>query len=276
MEAFRIEREATFANGIKDFLPVGLTGLMLAGMLAALASTIDTHLNWGASYLTNDLYKRFLNEKILNREAQSHELVWVARLSNLIILFGALVVMVNLTSIQSAWQISLLFGSGLGVVLIARWLWSRINVWSEFSAGAVSMIMAPVLLFSFPEMNEGLRLLLMLAISTGVMLFVTMITPREPEELLRNFYDQVRPPGFWMQYADKSLHESESPHRRLVKGTLAIAACACSVFFLLVGGGKLILSSSASAVIFPSILIAAGILLIPVWWKLGITGTPSE
>jgi len=146
-EAFRVEREAMFATGIRDLLPVGVRGLMLTGMLAALASTVDTHLNWGASYWTNDLYKRFVMESWMKRTPSPRELVWVARLSSVGILVIALLIAMRLSSIQSAWHLSLLVGSGLGVVLILRWLWYRINVYSELTAGLVSLVLSPILLF---------------------------------------------------------------------------------------------------------------------------------
>ncbi len=98
------EREATFVRGIAELLPVGLRGLMLTGMLAALASTVDTHLNWGASYWTNDLYDRLLCRGVFGREPEPHTLVWAARLSNLAVLAIALLIMTRLSSIQVAWH----------------------------------------------------------------------------------------------------------------------------------------------------------------------------
>ena len=118
------ERELTFALGMDELLPAGARGLMLTGMLAALASTLDTHLNWGASYWSNDLYKGIWLERIRGREASSRELVLVARLSNVVILAIALTIMVNLGSIQKAWQMSLVRASS--VVLAAA---STLMLW---------------------------------------------------------------------------------------------------------------------------------------------------
>ncbi len=91
---------------------------MLTGLLAALASTIDTHLTWGASYWSNDLYLRILNRPLLRREPSARELVRVARMSNVVILGIALLIMANLGSIQTAWYVTLLFGAGTGAVLV--------------------------------------------------------------------------------------------------------------------------------------------------------------
>jgi hypothetical protein len=148
-EAFAASREILFVTGIDDLLPPGLRGLMLVGLLAALASTVDTHLNWGAGYWSNDIYDRLWCQHIRRREPKGNELVIVARLSNVLILGIALVVMANLGAIQTAWFISLLFGAGMGAVLVLRWLWERINLYSEFAAMAVSLVTAPILLVTF-------------------------------------------------------------------------------------------------------------------------------
>ena len=105
---FVAARELLFVTGIDDLLPVGIRGLMLTGLLAALASTIDTHLNWGASYWSNDVYNRLICNHWLKREPKNRELVLVARLSSVIILIIAIIIMANLGSIQTTWFISLL------------------------------------------------------------------------------------------------------------------------------------------------------------------------
>ncbi|MBN1687485.1 MAG: Na+:solute symporter [Candidatus Omnitrophica bacterium] len=261
-EAFRIAREGTFALGIRDFLPPGIRGLMLTGMLAALASTVDTHLNWGASYWTNDLYKRFLMEKFLKRKPSSKELVWIARLSNLLILTIAIIIMANLQSIQGAWHLSLLFGSGLGVVLILRWLWYRINLWSEITAGIVSVFASPFLLIYFSDFHEGYRLLLMVLISTLSVIAVTLMTPPEPREILETFYARVSPPGFWGPFEKKN--ESIDRFKRLLPATLLASA---STFLLVTGLGMLLTGHSFWTSMTLTVL---GILLIPFWWRLGM------
>lgn len=148
-EGFAALREMTFVQGIEDLLPPGIKGLMLVGLLGALASTIDTHLNWGASYWSNDIYQDLNCNRMLKKKPTSKELVWVARLSNILILFVALIIMFNLGSIQNAWKISLLFGAGMGGVLVLRWLWEKITIYSEIAAIITSVIFAPVILTYF-------------------------------------------------------------------------------------------------------------------------------
>ena len=128
------EREASFVRGIVELLPAGVKGLMLTGMLAALASTIDTHLNWGSSYWSNDIYRRIVCQYWLKREPSDRELVRVARGSNFLILAIALVLMTQISSIQTAWKISLLFGAGMGGILVLRWLWWRVTAVGEIAA----------------------------------------------------------------------------------------------------------------------------------------------
>jgi len=271
-ELFLVTREGTFAQGIRDFLPVGLRGLMLTGLLAALASTIDTHLNWGASYWTNDLYKRCVMEKLFRRSPKQHELVWVARLSNLGVLVLAIWIMRYLDSVQTAWHLSLLFGSGLGSVLVLRWLWYRINLWSEISAGVVSLVGAPTLLLAFPEMKEEFRLLLMVLISTGTVFIVTFLTPPEPRGTLMSFYTRVRPSGFWKPIAEEVDVGEEPPELHLARRLAALIIAALSLFCLLVGFGQLfvnhVLDQSSWT---PYQLIIVGILFIPVWTRFGFT-----
>ncbi len=269
-ESFRVAREGTFAMGIRDLLPVGLRGLMLTGMLAALASTVDTHLNWGASYWTNDLYKRFVMQKLFQRDPHQRELVWIARLSNLGILVIAMTIMARLDSIQTAWHLSLLFGSGLGVVLILRWVWHRINVWSEITAGLSSFMLAPLLLYFFPDTDEGARLLWMVSGSTAAVMIVTLITPPESRETLVRFYDQVRPPGFWKKVAVWAEDKPGRSEKLLRRSLAATVLASLTVFGWVIGIGKLITGfGQGQNLWFAWGMIFAGSAVIPVWWRLG-------
>jgi len=189
------ERELTFVQGIETLLPPGVRGLMLVGMLAALASTLDTHLNWGASYLANDLYGRAVSRALWGREASGRELVWVARLAAPAVMIVSLGVMALLGSIQAAWHASLLLGAGLGIPLWLRWLWRRTNAWGELAAIAVSAIAAPWLLATVDE--EALRLLVMAGLGTGAAVAASLATRPEDEARLGAFYTRVAPPGFW-------------------------------------------------------------------------------
>ncbi|UCC78694.1 MAG: Na+:solute symporter [Candidatus Zixiibacteriota bacterium] len=264
-ETFVAGRELLFATGIKDLLPIGIRGIVLTGMLAALASTIDTHLTWGASYWSNDLYLRVVNRAWLKREPSNKELVIIARLSNIVILVIALTIMANLGSIQTAWYITLLFGAGTGAVLVLRWLWERVNIFSEISAIVASLIFAPIILFTIEA--EWLRLLLMSSISTLIVVTFTLLTRPTEENVLMEFYKRVKPPGFWKKTAANSGIDRRLPVDDFKKGVYMTVTTSLSVYLLLVGFGKLILPVPESSPVLAWVLIVLGVTSIGLWWR---------
>lgn len=273
-EFMQADREATYVRGMAELLPPGIMGLMLTGMLAALASTVDTHLNWGSSYWTNDIYKRFICQAWLKKEPSDRSLVWVARCSNMLILAIALVIMTQLTSINEAWQMSLLLGAGMGVVLIMRWLWWRVNAWAEIAAVLVSLIIAPILLITVDDQHHALRLLIMAVVSTIAALVAIRVAGPEDHSLLIAFYKKVKPVGFWGPIAKEAgVGEDDGP-RRLRRSIGAMMSCGLSVFCLLVGIGTWITGSPAPFW-FPwpmpwiIVLILSGLALCPLWYRLG-------
>jgi SSS family solute:Na+ symporter len=238
------DRESTFVRGIAELLPPGAQGLMLTGMLAALASTVDTHLNWGASYWTNDLFRRFFCEAWIGRHPSERALVWVARISNVLILTIALFVMTRLSSIQTAWHASLLLGAGMGIMLLLRWFWWRINAWAELAAIATSAVLAPYLLLALPAEREALRLLLVALASTAAGVSAALLTPAEPGEQLCTFYRRARPPGFWGPVAAECGEDPRNGVVRLGRGLGATACAAASIFSTLVALGTLLVSGT--------------------------------
>ncbi len=278
----KADREVTFVLGMGDVLPSGVRGLLLTAMLAALASTVDTHLNWGASYWTNDLYKRFFCEAWRGRTPGSRELVWVARASNLIILLLAMAIMTQLSSIQVAWQVSLLLGAGMGVPLVLRWLWWRLDAWSEIGAVGASLFMAPLLLYAVPGDQEALRLLLMALAATGAALALSWWKGPESSGCLDEFYRRVRPPGFWGPVAARAGDDPREARRRLARGLAATVLAAGSVFFLLTGAGSW-LAGSPTPTWWPlgrgvwlTVLLVVSLGLAPAWIRLGFRGRSEE
>ena len=267
-------REATFVRGMHDLLPPGLLGLLVTAMLAALASTVDTHLNWGASYWTRDLYERIWMRGIRGREADPRRLVHVARLSNFVILALSLAIMTQLDSIQTAWRISLLLGAGMGGTLVLRWIWWRINAWGELAAAVVSLLLAPLLLATMPDSMEAGRLLAVALLATVAAIVTSLLTPAEDLDHLRNFYERVRPPGFWGPVG------SNASLRRLRRGLLATAAGSVSCFALLVGAGTWLLESPVpfglARTPWVTGLLALAAAATPVWWRLGGLHRPAR
>jgi Na+/proline symporter len=270
--ALAAEREQTFVLGMRDLLPVGVKGLLLTAMLAALASTVDTHLNWGASYWTNDIYKRFVCEMWLQREPDGRALVRAARMSNLLILAAALVVMTRLGSIRDAWEASLLIGAGVGVTLVLRWLWWRLNAMGEIAAIVASAILIPVALIWIE--SEALQLLITAGGATAAGVAVALLTPPEDMARLKEFYLRVQPPGFWGPVARAANGDAVADRRSLGRGLAATALAALSVFWLLIGLGSWIAGSPPPPWLpwrgpWITGLIVLGAALIPIWWRLG-------
>ena len=271
------DREATYVRGMAELLPPGVKGLMVTGMLAALASTVDTHLNWGASYWTNDIYKRFVCQLWLGREPSGRSLVWVARGANVLLVGIALTIMTQLTSINAAWQTSLLLGAGMGVVLIMRWIWWRMNAWAEIAAVLASLVAAPLLMVYVGDDRHALRLLLVAAFATTAALVAIRVAGPEDRARLVAFHRKVRPVGFWGPIARESGAAADDGPGRLARALAATGSCALSVFCLLVGIGSWLADSPAPAwfpfdAVWRGGLIAAGVALTPVWYRLGHRG----
>jgi Na+/proline symporter len=275
LATLRAGREASFVQGIGVLLPAGARGLMLTAMLAALASTIDTHLNWGASYWTNDIYKRIVCEAWRGRAPDPRTLVWVARGANLVVLVLALAVMTRLSSIERAWRIALLLGAGMGPCLVLRWLWWRVSAWGEIACLAVSLVAAGPLLVLVP--GEAARLLAMAGLATAAGVAASLWTPEDPGHLA-TFFRRVRPPGWWGPIARACGVDPAAQVRQLWRGLAAVAAAALSIFALLVGLGTWLCHAPAPtwwplrAGAWSASLVLVGVALVPVWVRLGLGG----
>ncbi len=265
---FIASREMLFVQGIDDLLQPGLRGLMLTGLLAALASTIDTHLNWGASYWSNDLYDRLACRAWLKRTPGNRELVWVARWSNVLILVLALIVMSQLGSIQQGWKMSLLLGAGTGSVLVLRWLWERINLYSELAAIIVALIASGLLLHFFPEPDqEWLRLASMALLSTVAAVGITFFTPPTEQRVLLAFYQRVRPVGWWRKTAAANNEDGAIALLRLRRDALMVVTGSVSLLFMLVGLGRLLIRAPGDSTLVSLVFVGIAIAAFPFWWS---------
>jgi solute:Na+ symporter, SSS family len=191
------DKEAGYVKAFVDLLPTPWRGFMLAGFAAAYMSTVGTHLNWGASYLVNDFYKRFVK-----KDGSERHYVAVSRWATILLFFASIAVTSQLSSVEKAWELLLALGAGTGLVLILRWYWWRINAWSEISAMIASFVVS---LLSFwliaPRFKEGdpngtaVVMLATVACSTIVWIIATFATAPEPDRVLEAFYRRVRPGG---------------------------------------------------------------------------------
>jgi len=241
-------------------LPAGLLGLMLTGMLAALASTVDSHLNWGASYWANDLYRGLVAERWLGREPSQRSLVRVARVANAALLAAAFAIMTQLDTVQSAWKASLVLGAGIGPPMILRWLWWRMNGWGELASLAVSAVVAPAAILG-PE-GEAFRMTVVASLSTASCVAVSLATSPEDRDHLVRFYERVQPPGWWGPVARAAGRDPRSPLRALGLGLARTTAAAVSLFACLVGLLWPVLGGSAWGALLGVTLAA---LAAPVW-----------
>ena len=184
-----------FVLVMKEVLPSGWYGLMTAAFMAAYMSTIATHLNWGASYIVNDVYNRFIN-----KTATSTELVWSSRLTTFVLMAISFVVTQYLDTISGAWKFILDCGAGIGLVLILRWYWWRLNAWSEITA-----MVAPLVAFSLFSIYYPLEFpystLVITGITTVSWLAVTFLTKPTDSDHLKAFYTKTYPSGpGWEKY----------------------------------------------------------------------------
>lgn len=262
-------REQSFVAGIDLLLSPGARGLMLVAMLAALASTIDTHLNWGASYWSHDLYGRLYCETLRRRTPSGRELVWVARASNLGLLVLALALAAKIGSIQGAWHISLLFGAGTGAVLLLRWLWERIGLWSEVAAMLTGLALAPILLTTVDD--PALQLLAMAAAATAATVLAALWVPAvAPLE----FYRRARPPGLWARTAALAGDDPRAPPRALARALADVARAALALYLALYGAVRLVFPLPGGTRI-PALLALAGAAALVLWSRRGRAPPPS-
>jgi Na+/proline symporter len=194
----RPDKEAAYVQAMVDLMPAGWKGFMLAGFAAAYMSTVGTHLNWGASYLIGDVYKRFLRKG----ESEKHY-VAISRWTTVVLFLLSGLVTWQLETISGAWQFLLALGSGTGLVLILRWYWWRINAWSEISAMVTSMVVSLLAIRYVPKGDgpgadyekQAIVMLTTVLVTTAVWLAVTFLTSPEPDATLDAFYRRVRPGG---------------------------------------------------------------------------------
>ena len=220
-----------------EFLPIGLLGLVVASLVAAFMSTVSTLINWGASYLTNDLYHRFMRP-----EADQKELVLMGRVASVMIaVIGAAAAFVA-DDVATVFRLVIAIGTGPGVVLILRWFWWRVNAWAELSAmiagfciGFITTV-APTLTIQ----DFGLRIVVITLVTAAIWLTVMYLTKPESEETLERFYRKVRPGGpGWRRFQERTGIDPELPLRYDLMRALAATFLLFGIMFAT--GGALLL-----------------------------------
>lgn len=231
-----------FVYAMRDFLPSGLKGLLIAAFFAAYMSTIATQLNWGTSYIINDFYKRFVSKNKSEREY-----VFASRLTTLFLMIVSVIVTLFISQISGAWAFLVECGAGLGLVLILRWYWWRINAWSEISAMITPFIALPFVRYAGIEFPFSLYYLV--GLTTIVWITVTYLTKPTEKSVLISFYKRVFPGGkLWKPIADE-LPEIKGDSG-FVRMFVNWGAGVLLVYSLLFGIGSLIFGEYLQTVIY--------------------------
>jgi Na+/proline symporter len=250
------DQEAMYVVVIRDFLGPGLKGLLFVSFLAAFMSTITTQLNWGASYLMNDIYKRFIN-----KNASENHYIFISRLCTLVLTLLAGYFAFQIEDIGKAWIFLWAMSAGIGLVLVLRWFWWRINAWSEISALIASLLTIFLLTLYTKSANVPLELkhqTIVIPVSILSWLIITYLTKPEPEETLLNFYRKIRPWGWWGPIARMSPGVNHPPFTPvIINWFLGISF----VLFAMIGFGKLLLGSPFMGAVMILISICSGILI---------------
>ncbi len=248
------DKKLGYVYAMRDHLPTGLLGLLVAAFFAAYMSTIATHLNWGTSYIINDFYRRFVKT-----DSSEKHYVLISRLATIALMVISVLLTLIINSISGAWAFIIEAGAGLGLVLILRWYWWRINAWSEISA-----MTAPFIAFGYVKFFTDIKfpesLFIIVGFTTIVWIVVTFITKPTDAEILKTFFRRIHPGGFWQPVAEKL------PDVKQDSGLASLAfdwlAGVVLVYSMLFGFGKFILGEYVPAAIFLIVAVLAGGFLI--------------
>jgi len=255
------DKKLGYVYAMRDFLPAGLKGMLVASFFAAYMSTIATQLNWGTSYVINDFYKRFIRP-----ESEEKNLVLVSRVTTIVVMGCSIIITLILDTISGAWAFIIEAGAGLGLVLILRWFWWRVNAWSEIAA-----MVTPLLVYAIIKSQAiefPVSLFYIVGVTTVVWIVVTFLTKPTSEVTLKNFYKRVHPGGIGWRPMAKLLPEiqGDSGYLRLFVDWVAGIVL---VYAMLFGIGKFILGDVGFGVMFiVGGFAAAGVL----YWDLSKRG----
>ncbi|MCA9734507.1 MAG: Na+:solute symporter [Deferribacteres bacterium] len=245
------------------FLPTGFLGLVIASLIAAFMSTISTHLNWGASYIVHDFYRRFINAN-----ANESQLVFVGRIATVGLMVITCIFALMLSNALQAFHILLQIGAGTGLLFILRWFWWRINPYSEITAMVVSFTIAIYFeifhtLLGFAPLTSNFKMLFGVGITTVAWFIVTLVTQPSDAKTLQNFIDLINPGGpGWKNAPVKKTAKSDwdVPH-----GLICMLLGSISVYCALFGTGYYIYDNLMNAAFLWFVSLVTAYLLFYVW-----------
>ena len=250
------------------YLPPSLRGLMIAAFAAAYMSTIATQLNWGASYLINDFYRRFLKPN-----APDRHYVNASQVATVLLTLISAAVTFYMDSIAGAWKLLVVTGAGTGSVLLLRWFWWRINAWSEVSAMISAFIVSVALQIGYGLDKDQPRdfawiMIVTVSITTVVWLAVTFLTRPEPQDVLVAFYARCRPSAAGWAPIARLRPDIKPSHDGLANLLDWIAGCAL-IYGVLFGTGKLLLHEPGVGLALLAMGLLGGVVI---YWDLSRRG----
>ncbi len=254
-------------------LPVGFMGLMVGGLIAANSSTILTHLNWGASYLVHDFYRRFL------RPGRSeHHYVSAGRIATVGLFVCAGGMMYLMTSAKDSFDLILQVGAGTGLLYILRWFWWRINAWCEVAAMVSSFLISIVFLVTEKQgyhLESHTRLIVTILFTTACWVVAVYVAPPTDESALVTFYRKVKPfgPGWRRFQQAEGLAPAEATTGENIPLALLgwVSGCA-AIWSSLFAVGNLLYGRTGYALACLAVFAVSGFVLLRVVTRLWQSG----
>ena len=247
----------------------GLRGLLVASFLAAFMSTIDTHLNWGASYMMTDVYQRFIK-----KDASQRHYMFVTRIVVVALMAAGACIVPFMESVEGAWIFLALIMAGSGMIHVARWFWWRINAYTEITAlilglcsGVLHLLLPETVIvfgYPWPDLPFEIRIALVTAVIVPISLIVTFLTPPVSTEKLEAFYRKIRPGGFWGPVSQETRN---LPGKALRPETLIDIAAGCALSFgiSLTIGYSLLMNFTNAGIC--ALLAVIGAIRVRYWYK---------
>lgn len=261
-----------YIYALKNHVPPGWMGVLLVGFFAAYMSTISTQLNWGASYLVNDAYLPVSGRK--KDDASGTSVMLISRITVVLLAAIGLTVSFFIESISGVWQFIMECGAGLGLVLILRWFWWRINAWSEITATLAPFAGYALAHFVLPYIGGLLFPVWMshasfgfpgsffftVAFTTVSWIIATYMTEPEEDSVLQKFYDRIRPDGSWGRFSAVTGKEGAEP-ARLWRLAICWVSAVAMTYSLLFASGKIIFMEWKAAGFYLLIVVLSALLL---------------
>ncbi len=285
-----VQEDFAYPAMLREYLPAGLLGLVVASLIAAYMSTTASHINWGSSYLVNDFYGRFYNPNATEKQK-----VAVGRISTVTIMVLSVILALILQSALQAFQYILMIGAGTGLIYILRWFWWRINAFSEISsmiaAVAFSLIFIAIENFGITYLENGaievlgipstetywaiIRFVGVVVLTSATWIIVTLLTKPVKEETLRSFYTKIRPGGpGWQPVVDRARAENVELIKEadlkwdVPTGIICMILGSISIYSILFTIGNLLYGNISQAGIFFALAAVSSYLLYRSWNKL--------